>query len=180
MNVTIFGSASPTPGQPAYEEARRLGELLANAGHTVLTGGYMGTMEAASRGAAEAGGHVIGVTCDQIETWRHTGANQWVREKRHFPTLRERLYCLIDSCDAAIALPGGIGTLAEISAMWSQIQTNSMPPRPLILIGEGWQKSFQQIVDSQTDHIKPIHRQLLSYAPDIVSAFDLLQQKFAA
>ena len=62
MNVTVFGGAQPKEGTPAYEEARELGSLLAQRKHAVLTGGYMGTMEAVSRGASEAGGHVIGVT----------------------------------------------------------------------------------------------------------------------
>ena len=57
MNVTIFGGANPIPSDPAYAEAELLGRLLAQAGHSVLTGGYIGTMEAASKGAAEAGGH---------------------------------------------------------------------------------------------------------------------------
>ncbi len=70
MNITVFGGAQPKEGTPAYEEARTLGTLLAQRGHTVLTGGYMGTMEAVSRGACEAGGHVIGVTCIDIEEWR--------------------------------------------------------------------------------------------------------------
>ena len=63
MNITVFGGAQPKEGSEAYEEARELGKLLAERGHAVLTGGYMGTMEAVSRGAHEVGGHVIGVTC---------------------------------------------------------------------------------------------------------------------
>src|SRR3990172_2773562 len=124
MNITVFGSSSPAPGEPAYEEARRLGDLLARAGHCVFTGGYMGTMEAVSRGAAEAGGHTVGVTCDQIEVWRQAKANTWVREERRFAALRERLYTLVEGCDAALALPGGVGPLAEIATMWSQMQTS--------------------------------------------------------
>ena len=69
MKVSVFGSSKPTPGDKTYTEALELGSLLAKRGHTVLTGGYMGTMEAVSRGAAEAGGHVIGVTCSDIEKW---------------------------------------------------------------------------------------------------------------
>jgi len=180
MNVTVFGSSSPQPDEPGYEEARHLGELLAKAGHTVLTGGYMGTMEAASRGAAEAGGHTIGVTCAQIEAWRKAKANQWVSEERNFPTLRERLYSLVETCDAAIALPGGVGTLAEIAVMWSQMQTNSMPLRPLILIGEGWQKIFEGLFAMQDSHIQAAHRDLLGFAPDVDSAVRLLEQKLAA
>jgi hypothetical protein len=177
MNITVFGSSSPKPGDSDYEEARRLGELLAKAGHTVLTGGYMGTMEAASRGAAEAGGHTIGITCAQIEAWRNAKANPWVREERSFPTLRERLYSLIEGCDAAMALPGGVGTLAEIAVMWSQMQTNSMPLRPLILIGPGWRKVFDDLFAMQDAHIRAAHRELLGFAPHADSAVKLLEQK---
>lgn len=174
MNITIFGSASPRPSDPAYEEARRLGEMLASAGHTVLTGGYMGTMEAASRGAAEAGGHVVGVTCLEIEVWRNAKHNPWVLEERKFPTLRERLYCLVESCDGALALPGGIGTLDEIATMWSQMQTQVIPARPLILIGDGWLSTFRTLMQAQAHHIQPAHRELLGFAPDIDAAVNLL------
>ena len=60
--VAVFGGGAPQPGSPAYIEAQRLGRLLAQAGYNVLNGGYSGTMEAVSRGAIEAGGHVIAVT----------------------------------------------------------------------------------------------------------------------
>jgi len=170
MNITVFGSASPVPGDAAYEEARRLGELLARSGHVVLTGGYMGTMEAVSRGAVEAGGHTIGVTCEQIESWRKAKANPWVREERRFETLRDRLYCLIESCDAALALSGGVGTLAEIAAMWSQMQTQSLPARPLILIGKGWQRIFLKLFSEMDVNIPASHRALLSFASNIDAA----------
>lgn len=180
MNITVFGSASPQPGQPVYEEARRLGELLARAGHTVITGGYMGTMEAASRGAAEAGGHVIGITCQQIEDWRAAKHNPWVLEERKFPTLQERLYSLVENCDAAIALPGGIGTLDEIVTMWSQMQTACIPTRPLILIGAGWQRTITALLEAQDEHIRPAHRELLTFAEDVDGAVLRLAEALAA
>ncbi|MBX3005229.1 MAG: LOG family protein [Anaerolineales bacterium] len=180
MHITVFGSASPLPGQPAYEDARQLGAQLAGAGHTVLTGGYMGTMEAASRGAAEAGGHVIGITCQQIEDWRNARHNPWVLEERKFVTLQERLYALIDSCDAALALPGGIGTLDEIVTMWSQMQTQAMPTRPLILIGAGWQRTFTTLLEAQAEHIRPAHRELLYFAANIDAAIQALGHTEAA
>ncbi len=174
MNVTVFGSASPVSGEAAYEQARHLGELLARAGHIVFTGGYVGTMEAVSRGAAEAGGHTVGVTCDQIEKWRNTKANDWVKEERRFETLRDRLYCLVESCDTAMALPGGVGTLAEIAVMWSQMQTQALPARPLILIGDGWQKVFRTLFAEMDSNIPAGHRALLSFASDIESAVSML------
>lgn len=176
MNVTVFGGSAPQPGEEAYVEAQELGRRLAKAGHAVLTGGYMGTMEAVSRGAAEAGGQVIGVTCEQIKAWRQAKANPWVGEERRFPTLRERMYHLIEACDAALALPGGVGTLAEVAVMWSQMQTVSMPARPLILIGAGWQRTFEQLFAVQDAYIPAGHRALLGFAPDAESALDTLQK----
>ena len=79
--ISVFGGSNPKPGSEAYQDAYELGTLLGQAGLTVLTGGYMGTMEATSRGANEAGGHVIGVTCDEIETFRPVGPNPWITEE---------------------------------------------------------------------------------------------------
>jgi uncharacterized protein (TIGR00730 family) len=178
--VTVFGGASPRPGDAVYEEALDLGQKLGSAGFTVLTGGYIGTMEAISRGAAERGGHVIGVTCDQIELWRPVKANPWVMEEMRFPTLRERLYALIDYCDAAISLPGGIGSLAEVATMWSQMQTGSTPVRPLILVGSGWRETLSAFERALDEFIPVKDRSLLSYAPDVNSAFQMVQNHFAS
>ena len=109
MKITVFGGSSPKPGEEAYQQAYQLGCLIGEAGYTVLTGGYIGTMEAVSRGANENGGYVIGVTCGQIETWRPVSPNRWVQEEMRFDTLRDRMYALIDNCDAALVLPGGGG-----------------------------------------------------------------------
>ena len=173
MKITIFGGTAPRPGDLAYLEAVRLGSLLAQAGHIVLTGGYMGTMEAVSKGASEAGGHVIGVTCDEIERWRGNKANLWVKEEWKIPTLHERMITLMDSCDVAIALPGGVGTLAEITLLWDRILIQSTPPRPLILIGAGWQTAFAQLFSEMPAYLPPLHQQMLHFAPTVESAVDL-------
>ena len=170
IHITVFGGSLTNPGEPAYQEAFHLGWHLGQAGWTVLTGGYIGTMEAVSRGAAEAGAHVIGVTCDEIEAWRPVSPNPWVLEERRFQTSRQRLYALIDGCDAALALPGGIGTLAEIVVMWSQIQTGAIPPRSLILIGFGWQETFDQFIQSLGKYVKSTDRSWLTYSQDIEGA----------
>lgn len=173
--ITIFGGSQVQPGQPDYQAAQRLGQLLALNGHSVLTGGYIGAMEAVSRGAAEAGGHVIGVTCAEIEAWRPVKANAWVQEERRFPTLRARLFELIDACDAAIALPGGPGTLTEISLMWNQMLINAIPPRPLILIGSGWKAVMDCLFDRQASYIPSNQRAWLSFAEDVEPAVTILK-----
>lgn len=173
--VTIFGGSQTNPGERGYEDARRLGFLLAQAGWSVMTGGYMGTMEAASRGANEAGGQVIGVTCDEIEAFRPVGHNAWVKEERRYTTLRERIYALITAGDAALALPGGPGTLAEVSSMWNHLLIGAIAPRPLILIGPDWQETIQLFVQNFSTYIPAVHQRWLQYAADVDTAVNLLQ-----
>jgi uncharacterized protein (TIGR00730 family) len=174
MNITIFGGSQAKVGDQTYQEAYLLGALLANAGHTILTGGYIGVMEAASRGAAESGGHTIGMTCDEIEKWRPVGPNPWVKEERRYPTLRQRLFALIDSCDAAIAMPGGIGTLAEIAEIWSHVQSQSVTPRPIILVGAGWKQTFTALYAAQGEFIPARYWELLTFADDSRAALGVL------
>jgi predicted Rossmann-fold nucleotide-binding protein len=148
---------------------------LGEQGHTVLTGGYVGTMEAVSRGAAAAGGHVVGVTCDEIQAWRASAPNAWIAEELRFPSLRLRLMALIDQCDAAMALPGGPGTLAEISMMWSHLLTGAIPPRPLVLIGPGWKATFEAFFAALGAYTPEAQRRWLAFAPDIQNAVQLIQ-----
>ena len=177
--ITVFGGSQPLPDTPAYNDARRLGELIGAAGWTVLTGGYIGVMEAVSRGTAEAGGHVIGVTCDEIESWRSIGPNRWVREEMRYETTRERLFSLVETCDAAVAMPGGIGTLAEIAFMWSQLQTEALSSRPLVLIGQGWKATFESFLYQFEGYIPAAHIPLISLAPDVEAGFGLLSRHFS-
>ena len=171
MKVAVFGGASAKPGDRAYEDAVRLGALLGGSGHTVLTGGYIGIMEAASRGCNEAGGHVIGMTCKDIEAWRGTKANRWVKEEHQFVTLRERMYALIDSCEAAIVMPGGVGTLCELMVMWNEMIIASRAPRPLIVVGDEWNTVLSQFFNSMGNYIGEKDRDLFQIVPTVDSAF---------
>lgn len=173
MRISVFGGSAPIPGEPAYEEAYQLGQLIGRDGHTILTGGYIGTMEAASRGCAEAGGNVIGVTCDDLEAWRPVKPNQWVQEEIRRVSLKDRLFALIENCDAAIALPGGLGTLAEISLMWNQMQTQAVPAKPLTLVGSGWQSSFEQMFIELEGYFAPAHRELIRFSPNVHQAYQM-------
>lgn len=175
--ITVFGGSKPKQRETAYHQAFRLGKLLGTAGYTVLNGGYIGTMEAVSRGVYESGGYVIGITCDEIERWRPVSPNPWLHEEMRFPTLRERLYALIDLCDAALVLPGGIGTLAEMSVMWSQMQTRSSKPRPLILIGNGWKATFGSFHQNFDEYLDEKDLFLLSWADQVEEAVAQLQVK---
>jgi uncharacterized protein (TIGR00730 family) len=177
MKVSVFGGSQPREGSAAYAEAQELGRLLAERGHVVLTGGYIGTMEAVSRGAAEAGGHVIGVTCEDIENWRAIGPNAWVKEEWRRKSLMDRLTGLIEGCEAALALPGGPGTLTEISLMWNLMIIGSLHRRPLILVGDGWRTVFDQVFQTLGAYSPDGQRALLQFASDIRSAVEMLDSK---
>jgi uncharacterized protein (TIGR00725 family) len=175
MRVSVFGGSQPREDSTAYAEAMELGKLLAERRHIVLTGGYIGVMEAVSRGAREAGGHVIGVTCEEIEAWRPIKANAWVVEEIKKKTLVERLHGLIHESDAALALPGGPGTLTEISLMWNLMIVESLHRRPLILIGDGWQSVFDQFFRGLDAYVPAHQREILKFAKDGQTAVKLLE-----
>ncbi len=140
--VSVFGGSAPTAEAAAYETARRMGTLLGRAGWRVATGGYEGTMEAVSRGAAEAGAPVVGVISEAFER-AGLRPNPWVGEVVRLPTLRERLYYLVRECDAALALSGGLGTLSEVAFTWSLLRIGEIPAKPLLLVGPEWDRSLR-------------------------------------
>lgn len=144
--VTIFGASSPRPGSPEYEEARRLGRLLAQAGFAVCNGGYSGTMEASARGAMEAGGATIGITNALFDP---KPANRFITEERKAPDFFERLRRLLTLGDAYICLRGSVGTLTEFSLAWTLLQTGAVSPRPFICVGPAW----PQVLEAYRDNL---------------------------
>ena len=176
MRVAVYGGAAPKSGEQAYEDARHLGYLLAKAGHTVMTGGYIGVMEAASKGASEAGGHVIGSTCTELEEWRGVKANQWVKEEWKHETLRERMYALIDKCDAAIMMPGGVGTLAELAVMWNEEIISTKPSRGMILVGKGWDRTIKSFLEEFNDYLHLHDQKRVYFAKDAEEAVSMIDQ----
>ena len=132
--VTIFGGAKCCDGDVEYAQARRVGELLADDGYTICTGGYLGVMEGASRGAHERGGRVLGITMNQFKA----EPNRYLTDKVATPHFYERLQLLITRSIGFIAIRGGMGTVTELSLVWNKIQTGVIGPRPLVLLGECW------------------------------------------
>jgi uncharacterized protein (TIGR00730 family) len=170
--ISVFGSSMPKPGQPDYQMAYELGRLLAEAGFAVATGGYIGIMEAASQGAAEVGGHVIGVTCDEIEAWRPVRPNRWISQEIRYPTLWERLTHVVTHNDGIVAMPGGIGTLTEVALAWNQLQVQIIRPRPFVLFGELWRRTLDAF--STSDYVPESHRSLMHLVDTPQEAISLL------
>jgi len=138
--VTIFGGSKCVETDIEYAQAQRVGELLAQAGFTICTGGYLGVMEAASRGAREAGGRVLGIVMNQF---KHE-PNRFLTDKVATPHFYERLQRLITRSVGFVAIRGGMGTVTELSLVWNKIQTRVIDPRPLVLLGDCWPPVVEQ------------------------------------
>ena len=147
--VAVYGSASAMPGEPDWQVAYEVGRALATSGYCVLSGGYGGVMEACSQGAAEVGGHVMGA---EVGLFRERGQrlNQWVTEPVPSETLRDRLYFLVQRPDAFVVLRGGVGTLSEMSLLWSLLQVGEIPARPCVLVGPMWRRFIEVFAETST------------------------------
>lgn len=163
--IIVFGSSRPAPGSADYETARALGAALARAGFAVCTGGYGGTMEGVSRGAREAGGHVIGVTAEVFRS----RANAWVAEEVRVKTWQERLFELIRRGQGYVVLPGGTGTLAELAVVWEMLNKSFLDRKPLVVLGDFW-RAVLEVVEQKEDAGR-----LVLQAQDPQAAVRLLQ-----
>ena len=141
--ITIFGGSRFGETSPEYKEAKQLGENLAEAGFTICTGGYLGIMEAASRGAREKGGRVFGILMNQFRS----EPNRYLTDKVASNHFYERLQNLIERSAGFVAFRGGMGTVTEISLVWNKLQTGVIDKRPLVLVGDCWKpvvKAWQE------------------------------------
>lgn len=163
--VTIFGTSQCQPGDALYATAQELGHRLARRGWTICNGGYGGTMEAAARGAREAGGETIGVTC---RAFGRGPANRFISRTIETETLLERLDRLIELGDAYVVLPGGTGTLLEFAAVWELTHKGLIAARPIVVWREPWRAVVETLRAAQADAA------LLRFACDVGQALDRL------
>jgi len=139
--ITVFGSARFNETHPYYALGRAVGTELAKAGFTVMTGGGPGIMEAANRGAKEAGGFSVGCNIELPKEQKHNPyLDQWVTFRYFFV----RKVMLVKYSYAFVALPGGFGTLDEIFETATLIQTAKIRDFPLVLMGkEFWRPMLE-------------------------------------
>lgn len=130
--VTVFGSARTRPEHPEYAAGRAIGGALARAGLAVITGGGPGTMEAANRGAKEAGGLSVGLG---IELPFEQGLNDWVDLGINFRYFFARKTMFVKYSQAFVCLPGGFGTMDELFEALTLVQTRKVTRFPIVLFG---------------------------------------------
>jgi uncharacterized protein (TIGR00730 family) len=139
--VSVFGSARTPREHPEYAAGMAIGAALAKAGFAVITGGGPGVMEAANRGASEAGGVSVGLG---IELPFEQGLNEWVDLGVNFRYFFARKTMFVKYAQAFVIMPGGFGTLDEMFEALTLVQTNKVTRFPVILYGTTY---WQGLVD---------------------------------
>ncbi|MEX2279542.1 MAG: LOG family protein [Acidimicrobiia bacterium] len=148
--IAVFGSSTTVAGSHDWSVAEGVGRAIAERGWAVMTGGYGGTMEAVSAGAAAAGGRVIGITAPTVFPER-SGANTHIGEEIAERTISHRIAHLVESSDGVIALPGSIGTFAELVVAWNAAFVapfRGAAPIPVVAVGAQW-SSIVELVQTQ-------------------------------
>ena len=152
--ATVFGSARVGEDHPAYRAARKAGRLLAEAGFAVVTGGGPGVMEAANRGAHEAGGLSVGFN---IELPHEQAANPYIGLGCTFGHFYSRKVMLVKAAEGFIMFPGGFGTLDELFEALTLIQTGKVRNFPVVLFGSDYWRGLLDWV-----HARPLAEGMIS------------------
>lgn len=173
--VTIFGSARTTEDQPNYRLAREVGAAVSRLGFTVMTGGGPGVMEAANRGAKDAGGTTVG--CN-IELPLEQQPNPYLDHSLDFNYFFVRKVMLVKYSYAFVVLPGGFGTLDELFESLTLIQTAKIHDFPVVLMGEDYWAPLLSQLDTMiaAGTISPQDRDLVCVTDDLDTAISHLQE----
>tara|TARA_Y100000310_G_scaffold341547_1_gene441025 strand:- start:2122 stop:2865 length:744 start_codon:yes stop_codon:yes gene_type:complete len=134
-SATFFGSARCSQGSDIYKEAQKLGYLLSQDDFAIITGGGPGIMEAANKGASEAGGQSAGINIKLDHT---QNVNPYVKKSISLNYFFARKVMLAFASEVYIFFPGGFGTLDEFFEMTTLVQTRKIDPIPIILVGKGY------------------------------------------
>jgi uncharacterized protein (TIGR00730 family) len=178
--VSVFGSARSKPDSPECEMAAALGAALAEAGYAVITGGGPGVMEAANRGATEAGGMSVGLG---IELPFEQGLNAWVDIGIDFRYFFVRKTMFVKYAQAFVVLPGGFGTLDELFEAITLVQTRKVTRFPVILMGTEYWAGLLDWLRSTVmadGKIGPVDLDLIELTDDVDEAVQLIVEADAA
>jgi uncharacterized protein (TIGR00730 family) len=171
-SVTIFGSSRVEPESAEYVAAEHLGRALAQRGFSVVTGGYNGVMEAVSRGAHAAGGHVIGVTVEVIAQNFERQPNAFLTQEVRTAALLERIDKLIELGAGYVVVPGGAGTLVELGAIWNLAMLGGLMDKPIVVVGPGWERVLRTMIAEL--HTTDADLRWLRFVPDVERAAEVL------
>jgi uncharacterized protein (TIGR00730 family) len=174
--VSVFGSARIARGSSEYETAERIAAGLAGAGYAVITGGGPGIMEAANKGAIQAGGVSVGLG---IELPREMGLNDYVNVGLEFRYFFVRKTCFIKYSQAFVVLPGGFGTMDELFEALTLVATGKITKFPIVLVGRAyWSGLLSWLQDTMLAraNIGPSELALIRLADDPDEVVDIIRK----
>lgn len=157
--ITIFGSSLPQSGEKEYTDAYYIGKSIAKNGFNICSGGAQGIMDAVSKGAVGEGMEAIGITVSIFNSPSSGNLTQEIK----CDTLSQRLDTLIDYGDGFIILPGGTGTLLELSLIWELFNKNVIQEKPVACLGKMW----KQIIEPMENRVRFENRK-----ENLISCFD--------
>lgn len=172
--ISVFGSARTPPGHPAYAQAEAVGKGLAEAGFVVITGGGPGTMEAANKGAVEAGGESIGLG---IELPFEARLNDYVSFGLNFRYFFVRKMMFVKYSQGYVVMPGGLGTMDELFEAMTLSQTKKITQFPIVLMGV---KHWEGLIDWMREtmladgRIKQSDLDMITLTDDVDEAVELM------
>jgi uncharacterized protein (TIGR00730 family) len=172
--ISVFGSARIAPDDPLYETAVRLGAALVGEGYGVITGGGPGIMEAANKGASEAGGASVGLG---IELPFEQGLNRYVDLGINFRYFFVRKTMFVKYAQGFVVFPGGFGTLDELFEALTLVQTGKVTRFPIVLMGsEYWRGLLAWLLDTVAAEkkIAAVDLDLVSVTDDVAAAVDYI------
>ncbi len=170
-SVTIFGSSMARPENPWYQRAVELsGRIVKETGYAVVTGGGPGIMEAASRGATEAGGKAVGLRIDLL---REKTANPYATDGMDFTYFFARKTMLTFAAEAFVFFPGGFGTMDELFSILTLIQTCKIPRVPVVMFDSRFWAPFRKFLEDI--ELKEYHV-IDAWDPDIFEITDSIDR----
>jgi len=170
-SVTVFGSAMPLPGEAEYENAYKLGKLLAMNGFDVINGGYFGIMEAVSKGVVESGGSATGITLKYIQR----KPNGFLSRVITCNNLFERISKLIELGDAYVILQGGTGTLLEFASVWEYLNKDLVDRKPVACYSLMWKIIGEAMIEQLGKEGRNIN--LVSFFDDVEELVEFVVSK---
>ena len=192
-SITTFGSRRPKPGSEEYEFGRSLTKLFASKGYRVVSGGYSGMMEAASRGASEGAaglseegreadgcaGVVKGVIAPRVFAGRHSTGNRYLTHTAISRNLSDRIHCLLRESEYYVAFGGTIGTVTEVLVVWNAAALRPMfggVPQRIFALRSAYEKALKDLIEATK--IYPEDVSLVTYFDTAEELLDMIEKDY--
>ena len=144
--AVVFGSSAPSEGDAEYEEAYEVGKVLGEMGFDVVNGGFIGTMEASSKGAKAGNAKAIGVVPKDLN---YAEPNKWLDEVVKTENIVRRVDKMIELGDVFVVLKGSVGTMHELATVWNLMSIKIIEKKPIICLGSHWKPVVERIAETE-------------------------------